>query len=320
MNDISDDTKQRLRFKTVSTILIGAVSTVLFGILLYLLPIFVQTGATLAVIFLLFLVIGLSSSYFLKTPKLFTYNILIVPLSPLITLFLNIVHAQYTFQNLADSLPGDAFLLLFFTFFLSFFLITPVTRICLGYESRYDPIPYSYVVEGDANDDFRKRLRGLIGIAGGASVSFFTDKDLNLTTLEFFFMKDRYLAYLRPRANAISELDFLVFRLKRDTIIPPEKCNVDLFFSLFDAAAGKLTEQEKIVPMRKDNAPSFLQDIKNRFASSYTAPIGLPINIPRPRIGPIKSWTNRHTAILGFIGGIVATVISALILRYIFGI
>lgn len=319
MNTASDDIKERLRFKTVSTILIGVISTILFGILLYLLPIFIL-DATLGVILLLFFAISLSSGYFLKTPKLFYVNIFIVVLSPLITFFLNSIYPKYAFTDLTSSLVSDAFLLFIFSLFVSVLLITPIIRICSGYETYYDPVVYSYVTAAEADDDFRKRLKKLIELVGATAITPFISKDPNFTTLEFLFMKDKYLAYLRPRGNNITELDFLSFRLKRDTIISPERDDVDLFLSLFDAAAGKWDEQRKIARIGKEKTPVFLQETKSLFVLSYASPVRLPITIPRPRASAIRTWADKHTVLIGFIGGIVATIIGALILRYIFGI
>jgi len=318
LNTVSDDIKERMRFKTISTILIGVVLTVFFGILLYLLPIFIEANATLLVIVLLFFIIGLPSSYFLKTPKLFSWNTFIVVLSPIITFFLNSVYPRYASPDFSSSLVSTAFLLFVFCIFESIFLITPIIRICLGYETYYDPVVYSYVIEGEANDDFRKRLKKLMRLVGATSIALFTSKDF--TCLEFLFMKDRYIAHLQSRGNNIAELNFLAFRLKRDTIISPERDDVDLFLSLFNTAAGKWNEQRRIAHIETEKNPVFLQEIKSHFVSSYASPVRLPITIPRPRISAIKSWVDKHTVFIGFIGGIVATVIGAIILRYVFGI
>lgn len=321
MNTVNDDgIEERLRFKTISTILIGFFFTILFGILQYLLPIFIDLDATLLVILLIFFGTSLISSYLLKTPKLFAVNSLLVPLSTLITLFLNGVYPKYALTELLPNLAGETFVLFLLCSFMSVVLITPIIRICSGYETLFSPVVYSYIAEGKADSDFHKRFKKLVMLVGATSFTSYTSKDRDFNAFEFSYGHDKYLTCLCSRRKDTSELDFLVFRMKRDTIIPPEKDNVDFFFSLFDAAAEKLNEQNKIAHIGKEKNPSFLEDIKSLFFLSYTSPVRLPISIPRPRIRSIRSWTEKHTVLVGFIAGIAATVIGALILRYVFGI
>lgn len=318
---IDDTIKKRLRFKTVSIILIGVALTIFVGVILFLLPIFIGLEATYWTIGFLIFAIGLPSNYFLKTSKLFIANTFLVgPISPLITVFLNSFYIKYVYLPNVQSFLTETVFILLVIFLLVSIGIWAIMRICTGYEMWYDPVIHSYTMSEEMNKNFLKKLTGLLSNLGADLSYAFLNKEIGF--IEFSYFKDKYIACLRVKESQETELNFLTFRLLRDTIIPPKSLEVDFFFTLFDAATQMMNQKGMIPKIEQENKPHFLQETERMFVSFYGASYikRLRFAIPLPSLSGIKSWYTHNSNIVNFVAGILATIFAGLILRFVFGI
>jgi len=308
--------ESRLEFKTRAVITVGIALAVVLGILLYLLPFLYGQNVTHLVICFLVFAVALPTSFFLRTPNLFIINSIPIAFSPLLAGLLNQISPKYVYVPTTTSyLVAEGFSLFVVSIFV-LAIVKVITRLCIGYEMLHEPTVYSYVAKGEMRDSLRKfkKLFRLIGAR-----NFSRQKRKEFSFMEFDYHNDRYIAHFHPKENNLTELNFVVFKLRRDTIIQPETEEVDVFFSLFDAGVKKWKEQGKIIEVNKEFQPRFSQEAKDILVNLYASPYRIHVGFPRIRTQAVLDWFGRHTVFVGFIGGIVSTVIAGLILKYIFG-
>jgi len=294
---------------------------VIVGILFYVLIMFLGFSATFIIIALLSIVYTTISELATKTMFLFwRRSIFVYPLGSVVAYILNYFSPKYSY-GFQDPYGLNFTLSLYMVFMIIFLLTcgasTLITRLVSGYESLLaEPYVASYLLKGLVEDadalleEFLEsiNIRPLVVLKRGQ------------TYFKFYSGSNQYfLSYHSINSNNI-EINFVVLRWRLETLVKPNKRDMDMLLAYFESFLNKRKKESKINEWTSEFEPHYAEAIKMNVWRSYTSPLQLKEKLVLKGLisSKVIAFFRAHKkGIMTFIAGVLTVIIGELIIRYL---
>jgi hypothetical protein len=299
---------------------------VLWGIVIGLMVYFLNSVDVLtffATIFLATFVYITLSELVTKTFELFLVrSIAIIPVIGAILFYvLNHFTQRYPYTLVDPSgLTGafGAYILLALICALSSSASFIVTRLTIGYEALCEhPMTFSYSIK---EGNFEKTVEMMKNFLDSLNVTYTTIFRKGQQYLQFYHGKNQYFLFPYNIDKENTEIDFVVIRWRRDTIVKPSEEDIEIFSDYLGSYLNKQRKDNKLSEWTTESKPVKVEISRNQIWTDYAMPIKL-----RERLALRGAFTQRviselnthRKRIVDVVVALVIFVIAQFILRFI---
>jgi hypothetical protein len=294
---------------------------IIVGILFYGLSLYFSLTVVLAVIIFSTILYTTACELATKTMDAFWgRGTFIFPLGSVLAYSLNVLSPKYYYTPEDPHGYSFTFLLYVILMILCFFSCgagTLIARLVNGYEALVDePQVISYSIESSVGDT----VSLLEDFLDSLNVDYTTVTRKTETFIKFENGSNRYFLFPSQIGDKSVELNFVTFRMKRETLIEPSKEDLDTFTAYLETFLKKTKKGDKTIKWTSDFEPKNAEKMKIQVWENLTSPLQIREKLAlRGQITQkILSFVTTHkTAIITFVGGILTVVIGELLLNYL---
>jgi len=315
--EVSSRIERRLAFKNRMIWIVGILWAIILGIAFYFLFMLGGPAITYLTLISFTFAIGLLSGICLKTPKLIVRNSFVFPFGLVITAIFNQVSPKWVIGD-TGALVGfylGNFVLLALLCYLILFIASGIALLVVGFELMpEDPLTVdSYRIKTKLEDP-PNLLRKALAYLGVKPTKLSRSKET--TSMGFRKDSNEYAVFFSPSDQGTTEADFVVFRVKNDTLIKADENEKDIFFA---ALNGIMKVYSKTTEWSTENTPRHDKTSRNTVLD-YASPMKLELVLPSQELIKQRtfSWLkeNKKVIIIGiftFIAGVAMQIIATLI-------
>lgn len=296
--------------------------TVIVGVLVYTLLHAVRSlEAVFSIIILLTLVYTIVGELVTKTMDIFWIrSTIFVPLGSVITHFLNYVSPVLRYEPSDPYWLSSTFALyaiLFVFCGVSSAIGTLITRLVTGYEAlSEEPVVTTYSIKSKI-EEVPALFESFLNSLNVEPTTIFRGSERHV---KFYSGPNLYFLFLNSINNDIVEANFVAVRLKRETLMEPDKEGLCIFLAYFESFLNRRKEEGKLGEWSSALKPKYAETTKNRVWKDYTSPLQIREKIALRGIftQKIVIFIKSHKkAIITFIGGILTVIIGELVINYL---
>jgi hypothetical protein len=243
-----------------------------------------------------------------------------VPLSSILVHILNLFSPVLRYYPNDPYWLGSTFALyaIFFVFVgISVGIGTLIARLVSGYEALCkEPTVTSYSIKPNSKNASTLLESFLSSVNVKPRLSFKGSEE----QMTFVSGPNLYHLFLNPLDNDETEVNFVVLRFVRETILEPSKKGLGTFIAYLESFLSKKKEEGGLDDWNSATAPRYADTVKNRVWRHFTSPlqiretIALRGMIARRIVGLLRSHKG---AIFTFIGGVLTVIIGELVINYL---
>jgi len=255
-----------------------------------------------------------SMDIFLRN-SIFTY-----PIASVVVYVLNYFSPKYYYTS-QDPYGLTFTSYLYFAFMVlsvfSAYAGTIIARLVSGFEASCEkPVVVSYSIEGKIGDVHALRRDFL------KSINVETTNVMSGTHnyVKFYHGSNQYFSFSDSVENDCVEINFVVLRWKKETIVEPNKDDLNILLGYFQSFLNNQKEKGKLGKWTSDFKPQHADTMETYIWKYYTSPLQLKEKIALKGLVSqrIVNFLKSHKkGIIAFIMGILAVVIGQLIIRYL---
>lgn len=258
----------------------------------------------------------------LATKIMYTFwrrSVIVYPLGSVVAYLLSYISPRYAYPPEPYGIYVTAMLygiLMVFCFFASS-VATIITRLVSGYEAFCEePVVESYLITGKIGEittiveSFLKSL----------NIEFTTTVREPQRAIKFYNGSNEYSLFLNPITDDSMEVNFVILRWKRETLVEPSKEDLDMFLVYLESFLDKRKEAGKIDEWTSSFKSRHVETMKIRVWKDYTSPLQIKEKVALRGLITQKIsgfYASHKKGIFTFIGGVLTVVVGDLLIRYI---
>jgi len=254
-----------------------------------------------------------SLQFFLRN-SIFVYS-----LASVVFYILNYVSPKHVYSS--DDPYGFKVVVGLYIFFLMFFAAiasvgTLLARLVSGYEALCEkPCAVSYLIKGKGID---KKIHSLLtDFLSSMNITPTIVASRTQTYTKFFDGTNQYFLFYNSLDNNSVEVNFIILGWEKDTIVEPNKDDLDIFLRYFESFLDIQVQKERITEWTSNFNPQNEEVVKAYIWKYYTSPLQIKETIMKKIVARriINLLKSHKKEIFSLILGILITIISQLIIR-----